>query len=79
MIRMRGGSACLDPICGSRERRWYGRRPDSSECHGFEILHDCCQVEFVSGTGETSEPHSFESVVDLQVSEAHLHTFAFVT
>jgi hypothetical protein len=24
-------------------------------------------------------PHSFETVVDLQVSEKHLNTFAFVT
>ena len=79
--RVAMGGVRLDPICSSRERcmSWSGRRPDGSECQGFEVLYDCCQVEFVADTGKTSEPHSFESVVDLQVSKAHLNTFAFVT
>jgi hypothetical protein len=50
-----------------------GRRPDCSERQGFEVFLDYCQVEFVSDTGKISEPHSFESVVDLQVSKTHLN------
>jgi hypothetical protein len=35
-------------------------------------------MEFVTRTGEPSEPHAFEPVVGLEVSKAHLDALAFI-
>ena len=35
-------------------------------------------MELVAGAGETSQPHAFEPVVDLEMSKAHLNAFAFI-
>jgi hypothetical protein len=52
-----------------------GRRVRSARV----LRYDRGEVELVSCTGKTSEPHSFEAVVDLQVSKAHFDTLTFVT
>ena len=70
-----GMGFCRDLQCRSQNGGW----PEGSECEGFEVLHDRGEVELVSCTGKTSEPHSFEAVVDLQVSKAHFDTLTFVT
>jgi hypothetical protein len=44
----------------------------------------CCggrydgDMKLVAGAGETSEPHTFETVVGLEMSRAHLNALAFI-
>src|SRR3954467_7514000 len=35
-------------------------------------------MEFIACSGETTEPHTFKAVMNLQVSETHLDAFALV-
>src|SRR5688572_19863277 len=55
--------------------RW---RPEGSECQRFEVLHDGGEMELIACPGETTEPHAFKAVMNLQVSKAHLDALAFV-
>ena|SRR5579872_6444536 len=48
------------------------------ERHRLEVLYDGREVKFVAGSGETSEPHALEPVVDLEMSKAHLYALAFI-
>jgi hypothetical protein len=43
----------------------------------MSALGRCCRRS--RRLGKTSEPHSFEAVVNLQVSKAHFDTLTFVT
>ena len=36
-------------------------------------------MKLVAGAGETSEPHTFETVVGLEMSKAHLNALAFIS
>ena len=49
-----------------------------SERQGLEVLHDSGEDELVARAGKTSQPHTLEAVVDLQVGKAHLDAFALV-
>jgi len=40
--------------------------------------YDGGKVKLVAGAGETSEPHTFETVVGLEMSKAHLNALAFI-
>jgi hypothetical protein len=48
------------------------------ERHRLEVLHDGGKMKLVTGAGEASEPHAFEPVVGLEMSEAHLNALAFI-
>src|ERR1700722_3553322 len=51
---------------------------EGSKCQRLEVLDDGGEVEFVACTRQAAEPHAFEAVVNLQMGEAHLDTFALV-
>ena len=42
-------------------------------CERLEVLDDGGQVELVASASETSQAHSLEAMMDLQVREAHLY------
>jgi hypothetical protein len=41
--------------------------------------YDGGKVKLVAGAGETSEPHTFETVVGLEMSKARLNALAFIS
>jgi hypothetical protein len=45
---------------------------------GFEVLCDCGEMEFVTCTGKSSEPHAFKAVMNLEVSKTHLDALSFI-
>ena len=51
-----------------------------SEHQGLEVLGNCGgeNEPAVARAGKTSQPHTLEAVVDLQVGKAHLDAFALV-
>jgi hypothetical protein len=51
-----------------------GRRPEGAYRQGLEVLHNGGEMEFVARAGKTSQPHAFEPVLNLEMSEAHLDT-----
>ena len=63
-------------ICSHLACRLWWR--DGLESQSLEVLYDGGEVEFVTCTGQTSEPHAFKAVVDLEVGKAHLDALTFV-
>jgi hypothetical protein len=45
----------------------------------FKVLHNGGEMKLVACAGKSPEPHSLETVVCLQVCEAHLNTLSFVS
>ena len=45
---------------------------------GLEVLCDCGEMEFVTCAGKPSEPHAFETVVNLEVSKSYLDALSFI-
>ena len=69
----------LNTDAHASDARWrLGVRPEGSERQGFEVLYDCCEVEFVTCTGKSSEPHAFKAVMNLEVSKTHLDALSFI-
>ena len=44
----------------------------------FEVLHDGGEMELVTCAGKTSQAHSLEAVMGLQVREAHLDALSLI-
>src|SRR5215475_2807735 len=71
----------LDPPWEFSQRvREPGRNgwPGGMDRQGPEVLYDRCEMEFVTRTGEPSQPHAFKSVVGLEVSKTHLNALTFI-
>ena len=66
-----------NPSCKTG-RRFVRPRPPEMLCHRLQVLHDGCEVELVARTGEPPQAHALESMVGLQVREAHLDLLALV-
>jgi hypothetical protein len=47
-------------------------------CQRLQVLHNGREVELVARTGEPPQAHALESMVGLQVREAHLDLLALV-
>lgn len=47
-------------------------------CERLEVLDDGGQVELVASASETSQAHSLEAMMDLQVREAHLYFLTLI-
>src|ERR1700730_2605539 len=43
------------------------------------MLHNRGKVELVAGAGKTSQPHTLETMMRLQMCKTHLHFLAVVT
>ena len=66
-----------DPSCKTG-RRFVRPRPPDVLCQRLQVLHNGCEVELVARTGEPPQAHALESMVGLQVREAHLDLLALV-
>ena len=44
----------------------------------LEVLDDRSEVELVARAGETSQTHSLEAMMDLQMRKAHLYFLALI-
>src|SRR5258705_1274896 len=67
----------LMPFCmasGSDGNRW----PPDLICERFKVLRDGCEMELVARTGEASQSHALEAMVNLQVGKTHFHFFALI-
>ena len=75
------GAAGANPLNerNSRTRRDWRRRPDQSQRHGLEVLHDGGEVELVAGAGETAQSQPLEAMMGLEVRKAHLDALPLVT
>jgi hypothetical protein len=68
----------MELVLGNRRAHLTCWRAEWMERHRLEVLHDGGKVKLVAGAGETSEPHAFEPVVDLEMSKAHINALAFI-
>jgi catalase len=41
----------LRPLTTNSRGRWFGRRRETSECYGLEVLHDGGEMELITGAG----------------------------
>src|SRR5262245_39578156 len=54
-------------VCSGNARSWHiWRRPPDAHCECFEVLHDCGEVELVTGSREASQPHALEAMMRLE-------------
>jgi len=51
-------------------------RPDETQRHCLEVLHNGGKVELVAGTAETAKAHAFEAMLDFKMCKTHLYFFA---
>ena len=74
-----GGSGLIVPwVSGNRRARGRDGWTKGSKRQGLQVLYDGREKKFVAGAGEPAEPHAFETMVGLEVSEAHLDALAFI-
>ena len=66
-----GGSGLIVPwISGNRRARERDGWTKGSKRQGLQVLYDGREKKFVAGTGQSAEPHAFETMVGLEVSKA---------
>ena len=70
-------------ICEYSDQQSRTDRFDSTQLdmvgESLEVLNDGGEMELVAGAGDPSEPHAFDAVMALEVSEAHLDALSLVT
>src|SRR5262245_3715669 len=66
-------------VCSGNARSWHiWRRPPDAHRECFEVLHDCGEVELVTGSRDASQPHALEAMMRLEVREPHLNLLALI-
>jgi hypothetical protein len=60
--------------CGGHVRR----RPPDTDRERLEVLRDCGEVELVTSARETSQSHSLEAMMGLEVSKPHLDLLSLI-
>jgi hypothetical protein len=74
-----GGSGLIVPwVSGNRRARERDGWTKGSKRQGLQVLYDGREKKLVACARETSEPHTFETVMGLEMSKAHLDTLAFI-
>jgi hypothetical protein len=74
-----GGSGLIVPwVSGNRRAQGRDGWTKGSKRQGLQVLYDGREKKFVAGTGQPAEPHAFETMVDFEVSKAHLDALAFI-